>query len=1207
MSKTARRSRPSRVLFAPLLALLLVLPLQVPAAAPAEAQTQSWPSNLVGEGVFAEAEMDRVAPGLDVTRFSRLEGNGWTAGSVLRADLTEETLEMDVVNSGAVTQTATVSQHVELAGAVAGVNGDFFDINYSNAAQGTAIGSDGILNASAAAHPALTVTDGRAAISAISAEATITLEGEAHEAHGIDTPSLPTNGIGVYTPGWGQYTLDRPVGGPNQIALDATRVVVQEGTVVEVAEVTGDGLAADVPDNGFVLLGRESGGQLLAGLEEGDSVEVDLGASVPADLALTGNAVLVADGVVVATDEAVHPRTAVGVGPDGTELFVLALDGRAHFGRGMSLPELGQLMIDMGAEHAVNLDGGGSTAMVARMAGSDQPELMNNPSDGGERPVPNSLVFRTTAQQGVLHDVQLDTAVQRENSDRLFPGLHRTLDAVGLDAAYGPVPVSGDFSLDASAAEIVAAEGDRAVVHGAHPGDANVRFSTGGAQASTSLQVLGELDRARVSRTTLALDSAGDSATITVSGFDADSHEAPIEVSDIDIVAPDGFSVETVGLETFRVTATTDDGAGIVTLEVAGERLQVAVTAGFEEQEVIDFADGVEGWSYGSDRATGSLEAADGPEAGTRGLRLQHDFTQQSGTRGSYAIAAEPIELPGQPREVTIWLHGAGNGEWPRLQVRSGDGVVSNLDGPTVTWEGWQQVSFRVPEGTAFPLTLERIRLMETRPDARYEGEIVVGPISVVVSTDVEAPAQATVHDPFVITNGTVADRPLRIAVMSDAQFVARNPDSDIVRAARQTFQEIVAENPDLLVINGDLVDEATPEDFALARQIIEEEIGDAVPWLYVPGNHEIMGGPIDNFIDEFGDTYQALTVDRTRIITLDTSTGSLRGGGMDQLRMLENELRSAAEDPLITGAVVFAHHPTRDPKPDQASQFGDRVEAEAFERLLSDIRGETGLSTAFIAGHAGVFHASSVEGVSYAISGNSGKSPSWTPDRGGFTGWLMLGVNPSAGDVGLSPDAPESRLAWMRAEVNPRVEDLWIDGPASLEVGESADVLATVLQDDTREVPVAWPVSAQWSGEGVAIDAGGAGEGLSTFALETSDASPLRFNPATGTLTAVQPGEAVLTVTVNGETAQLAVMVPEQEPSEPGPSEPEPSDPEPSAPQPTDPDGSDDGGNNAGDDDSLPATGSEIGWLIAVVGAALVLAGIASIRRARHSVHSID
>ena len=88
-----------------------------------------------------------------------------------------------------------------------------------------------------------------------------------------------------------------------------------------------------------------------------------------------------------------HPRTAVGVRPDGTVLLVVA-DGRNASAAGLSMLELQQLMLVLGCRDAVNLDGGGSTAMVVRG------EVVNHPSDNkqfdaaGERRVANAIVVR---------------------------------------------------------------------------------------------------------------------------------------------------------------------------------------------------------------------------------------------------------------------------------------------------------------------------------------------------------------------------------------------------------------------------------------------------------------------------------------------------------------------------------------------------------------------------------------------------------------------------------------------------------------------------------------------------------------------------------------------------------------------------------------------------------------------------------------------
>jgi hypothetical protein len=82
-----------------------------------------------------------------------------------------------------------------------------------------------------------------------------------------------------------------------------------------------------------------------------------------------------------------NPRTAMGVTEDGTLLLVV-VDGRKRSSVGMTLPELGRYLVGLGALHAINLDGGGSSTMWIRGSG-----VVNDPSDiGGERPVSNAVL-----------------------------------------------------------------------------------------------------------------------------------------------------------------------------------------------------------------------------------------------------------------------------------------------------------------------------------------------------------------------------------------------------------------------------------------------------------------------------------------------------------------------------------------------------------------------------------------------------------------------------------------------------------------------------------------------------------------------------------------------------------------------------------------------------------------------------------------------
>lgn len=83
-----------------------------------------------------------------------------------------------------------------------------------------------------------------------------------------------------------------------------------------------------------------------------------------------------------------HPRTAAGISKDGHTLYLMTVDGRRESDGGMTLVELANVMIKLGAYQAMNFDGGGSTTMVV------DGNVVNRPSDAtGERAVGSALLI----------------------------------------------------------------------------------------------------------------------------------------------------------------------------------------------------------------------------------------------------------------------------------------------------------------------------------------------------------------------------------------------------------------------------------------------------------------------------------------------------------------------------------------------------------------------------------------------------------------------------------------------------------------------------------------------------------------------------------------------------------------------------------------------------------------------------------------------
>lgn len=150
----------------------------------------------------------------------------------------------------------------------------------------------------------------------------------------------------------------------------------------------------------------------------------------------------------------------------------------------------------------------------------------------------------------------------------------------------------------------------------------------------------------------------------------------------------------------------------------------LAVSVGLAEQAVTGFDD-AGSWTFTQARATGSVAATPDGHDGT-GLHLAYDFTRSTATRAAYANPPQRITVAGQPQSFTLWIKGDGNGAWPTLHLKDAAGSDQLLRGPYITWTGWRQVKFDVPQGAATPLAVHRFYLAETAANRQYTGGIVI-------------------------------------------------------------------------------------------------------------------------------------------------------------------------------------------------------------------------------------------------------------------------------------------------------------------------------------------------------------------------------------------------------------------------------------------------------------------------------------------------
>lgn len=328
-----------------------------------------------------------MGPGVTYTRWGQTDARGPIEAHLLAVDLDTPGVRLDVVNPGRVAAVEDVLTMARSNGVLAAVNGDFYDIGRTGAPLGvSASPRSGLMNARETGwNQGFYLTQkGRPQFGEVTFTGRIRQRPDARVTN-VNSHFVLPGGIGVYTPRWGRSPGYAVTQGQQR---DIRMVEVRDGRVVA----NRGKLRPGRPIQGMVLVGRGPGAKELRKLGRGPA-NVSWWLRGRPQLVITGSKLLIDDGQVMVVDDAeMHPRTAVGIDRDTNEVLLLAVDGRSEDSRGYTMVELARMMQDLGADEALNLDGGGSTTMVGRRSGTLR--VFNDPSDGGLRNVANALVVR---------------------------------------------------------------------------------------------------------------------------------------------------------------------------------------------------------------------------------------------------------------------------------------------------------------------------------------------------------------------------------------------------------------------------------------------------------------------------------------------------------------------------------------------------------------------------------------------------------------------------------------------------------------------------------------------------------------------------------------------------------------------------------------------------------------------------------------------
>ncbi|GAB2730324.1 hypothetical protein GCM10027072_25820 [Streptomyces bullii] len=370
----------------------------------------------------AAQEAVTLAPGVTYQEFDIRATAGTAHAHVVTVDLDDPRVRVGLLHPGAVAARAPVSRMADARGAVAGVNGDFFNITETQhpgveatgASVGPAVARGRVLKAAVPNGqrfgpplPPGTTTedvlgvgvDRRARLDRLALDGSVRTPGGRLPLGGLNQYALPVDSIGAFTTAWGSASRVRATCGTDMdraapCSTDTYEVTVRHGRVVSAAGTPGSG---PIAQGTTVLVGREAGARQLRKIDAGEPVSVRhrlvaAASRIPYRFAVGGYPVLTGGRPLPGLDGRTSAvRTAVGVADGGRRLLLLALDGAPAYRSGLTIAEVADVMRRSGAVDAFSLDGGGSTTLVTREPGAATVSVRNHPSGGAERAVPNGI------------------------------------------------------------------------------------------------------------------------------------------------------------------------------------------------------------------------------------------------------------------------------------------------------------------------------------------------------------------------------------------------------------------------------------------------------------------------------------------------------------------------------------------------------------------------------------------------------------------------------------------------------------------------------------------------------------------------------------------------------------------------------------------------------------------------------------------------
>jgi len=660
-------------------------------------------------------EIERVAPGVEYGDYELWSDAGPISVHVIAADLTNPGVHARTVLAGDAlgSNGETISDMAQRTGAVAGINGDYFDIGRTNRPTNIVVQDGTLLRSPRKRYALALLRSGSAHFAEFSFTGSVQIGTQAFSLDGVDVMPSHSNEIALLTPAFGAVSQEP---GFTSVALTPTTGTPPFAAYrVDSFAQTADG---PQPAGYYLVVGSDVAPGALPAV--GDAV-VASGALAPIALseiadAVGGGPLILYHGAWYADPDGPRggafdhriPCSGAALESDGT-LLLVEVDGRQpERSVGLTRPQLAELMRALGAQDGMAFDGGGSSAIAVRLLGERKALLQSSPSDGIERRVANGIFLYNDAPVGAAQRLVASPQVVRA-----VPGAQVALHVAAIDADEHPADLQAPLTATVEPGALGTVRGDTFVA--AAPGTGRIQLRAGTIRGSIPLEVAAAPARLLILPPDPNVEPHGVLA-LQAHAFDAA-----------------GFALALPRQMLWSASGATIDGLGQVTagdrdadvrLDVGGRVAALHVSVGSHDV-AVDIANGIAFLTFpaGGSGSASAQVACDGC------IRL----TYAIGDREHAAYAVAERELPAGSVGLSFDVRDDGSGAALRLALRNAIDEQVLLAAVTLNQQGLRHVVVRFPLGMPQPMRLVGFYVIATRASPAPAGSIVIGNVRALV------------------------------------------------------------------------------------------------------------------------------------------------------------------------------------------------------------------------------------------------------------------------------------------------------------------------------------------------------------------------------------------------------------------------------------------------------------------------------------------